>query len=514
MEVFKKSLEFAENISKEYQENYHSLFEDARDDILEIFRELFNEKNKEFELTTSNTSYGNIKLYEFHDRVKECKSLKEKVIRSDKFYDTKEQYEKIIFSFDDIIGIKVLTSLKDDCKKVHTLLEKNKSYLEERNIFIDFGKKQPRPMKNGKKLYKMKGIYIKDEKNYQFELQVKSHLESSWGDLEHILFYKDYDFEYIKENNKEIMNKIFNLLDNIDSLMLTIRNAKSDFRNSSIEYEFTKKVQTLIKEQFNDEKIECFDYHLDLGIKTAFNICNELIGKDNSLINKLSIKFDFNKQNSENIYYNNYTYFLDKCYTLYIAETIYRSVLNCSEKFKENYYEEVIEKLLKNIIKKSLISKIKKSTENNNANKISVEVQTEAIFYIYKGILETYTINNAENNLLVDEELVDLFISTYKIIQDIDPKFDDTFINIYDKYEISVSDSEDEDIELVFEKIKDYLVKKSFENIYTYDSIKGVSDTYMNEIKELFEGEQNEIKDKLDKILDEVNKRVKEKKDE
>ena len=75
---------------------------------------------------------------------------------------------------DDIIGIKILTELEDDCKKVISLLKDKYLMLfnDKRKLYLDLDdlEKQPIRMRNGLEFYKIKGIYAE---SFKFELQIK-----------------------------------------------------------------------------------------------------------------------------------------------------------------------------------------------------------------------------------------------------------------------------------------------------------------------------------------------------
>ena len=72
-----------------------------------------------------------------------------------------------------------------------------------------------------------------------FELQIKSKVDSAWADIEHMLFYKDYQFSYIQSTNKEVMNKLGTLLDKVDDLMIQIRESQESYENEKDEMRFT-----------------------------------------------------------------------------------------------------------------------------------------------------------------------------------------------------------------------------------------------------------------------------------
>jgi ppGpp synthetase/RelA/SpoT-type nucleotidyltranferase len=200
------------------------------------------EKGEKQGLITKN-SVRDIKYFSLVSRIKEPESLREKFYRGNlltedfktfnfkKIKDVVAKRNDVKTTFkksDDVIGVKVLTDLNEDCKKVLTILKDNEAFLEQEGITLDkkdLGK-QPTIMQNGLEIYKIKGGF---KKSHSFELQIKSKIVSAWGDMEHAIFYKDYFISPVRESTKATMNHIGKLLFQIDDFLVSVRNANKEF---------------------------------------------------------------------------------------------------------------------------------------------------------------------------------------------------------------------------------------------------------------------------------------------
>lgn len=257
MEHIKDYIEKANSFGKYYEQNVYSHLKEITSEITKEFKEVFEQHARDAGLVISNSVYENIYLFEFTDRVKEPNSLVEKLKNKNMIFDLSNSFnivdledeQKILldnffFKIDDIIGIKILTSLNKDCENVLELLKKEITN-NPNGIELALDGEIPTTMSNGRKIFKLKGCY---KSKYAFELQVKSKIDSTWGDLEHNLFYKDYDFNYVKNNNKEIMLGIGSLLEQTENLMLSIRQSKNEFNNEYNKYSFYQSVNEGFKD--------------------------------------------------------------------------------------------------------------------------------------------------------------------------------------------------------------------------------------------------------------------------
>jgi ppGpp synthetase/RelA/SpoT-type nucleotidyltranferase len=212
-----------------------------------IFKNLLVDHGEEFELISKN-SVRDLKFFSIVSRIKEADSLKEKFYRSNLLQKefstyktatgpvlqstaTKNHVRELFQAADDVIGIKILTDLNEDCKKVLSLIRTYLPNLERQHIKLDNTDLQAQPsrMKNGLDIYKIRCSYHE----FKFELQIKSKIVSAWGDMEHAIFYKDYYISPVRESTQATMSHIGKLLFQIDDFLLSVREANKEYKKNA-----------------------------------------------------------------------------------------------------------------------------------------------------------------------------------------------------------------------------------------------------------------------------------------
>lgn len=268
-------------------ENYILKLNQKRDQIIQVFEQIFDDEADNFQLVYNN-SIQNGKYYKIESRIKKAESLREKFYRrniglelirdlnlnleniGDKgiLRKIREQYNLL----DDIIGIRIVTELKADCMSALSLIENRISLFNQGGIFFktDFST-QPSIMDNGLEIIKLKGIY--GGKN-AFELQIKSKIDSAWGDIDHKLFYKNYTSTPIKDSLQVSMNNIGELLNHIEKFLYDLRetnNAVDDsyYNQRLVDYLFDKISPEI------DEKLK-IRYDLKRILEPVLFFCREL----------------------------------------------------------------------------------------------------------------------------------------------------------------------------------------------------------------------------------------------
>ncbi|MBK4742080.1 hypothetical protein [Bacillus cereus] len=222
-----------------------------------------------------------LKNYMLNGRVKKQDSLKEKIIRKPKIYeDSKGNAETFIDTvLDDIIGIRIICLLNDDEDKVYKVLQSyfskkvplgpdDAEYLVADSEDTEYPylaysyEKQPVPQKNGKGIYKLKLKYFKDKHEYtNIELQIKSLTHMFWGELEHMLFYKNYRYTLDNEFYSKMMFSINSILEALDIQLKDIQSHLS--KNDKIKD--TKDMMTkILYNCLHDEIKKLYDTELDL----------------------------------------------------------------------------------------------------------------------------------------------------------------------------------------------------------------------------------------------------------
>ncbi len=156
-------------------------------------------------------------------RIKTVPSLKEKIIRNDLY----KQFpaETLVGECSDIAGIRLECRFLEDervlYKKLGSLFcheaEDGYFYPEGRkHLRLKLGAPQPEKQKNGLEIYRIDGYVVYGGEKYNYELQIKSLVNSFWSEIEHKIIYKNKRFMLIDGFVNELMSSINENLKNID----------------------------------------------------------------------------------------------------------------------------------------------------------------------------------------------------------------------------------------------------------------------------------------------------------
>lgn len=255
---FDKVGKIAKDAGDYYQNNIKIILDEKIKTLEKILLDFVEKYEDEYDLVRDNDSSKRIRLYEMSSRTKSRDSLIEKIVRNNEFYslvDVDEPKSILLASNDDLMGLRFLVSLSCDCKKLYKVFLEKATELHDNNVFFFNLEDNPQVMNNKRSIYRLKGEY----ESYPFELQIKSKVDSAWADIEHMLFYKDYQFSYIRNTNQGVMNRIGDLLDKIDELMIQIRESQDQYELEKAKLEFNarldKRYRKFIKDTINSMSI-------------------------------------------------------------------------------------------------------------------------------------------------------------------------------------------------------------------------------------------------------------------
>lgn len=221
-------------------ENFLRELDYKRKQIIAVFEQIFQDEAENFDLLYQNP-IQNGRYYKIESRIKKTDSLREKFFRRNiglelirnldltpeniNYKAVRKKVRQAYCLLDDIIGIRIVTELKADCRSALSLIENRISLFNQGGIFFqtDFDS-QPTIMDNGLEIIKLKGIF---EGKNAFELQIKSKIDSAWGDIDHKLFYKDYNRSSVKDGLQVSMNNIGELLNQIEKFLFDLRETNS-----------------------------------------------------------------------------------------------------------------------------------------------------------------------------------------------------------------------------------------------------------------------------------------------
>lgn len=198
---------------------------------LEKDRERFNRAAGELIRYLETTFESDDEIVGVTERTKTAASLREKIIRND-LYKTCDA-DELIYTMSDIIGVRVECRFLGDEEKVFARVRDlfckrgGNGYFhpEDRpDLLLKLGSPQPETQKNGLKIYRIDGYVVLDGVQYNYELQIKSLVNSFWSEIEHKIIYKNKRLLMIDSFVNDLMMTIHKDLVNIDSQLHMIYN--------------------------------------------------------------------------------------------------------------------------------------------------------------------------------------------------------------------------------------------------------------------------------------------------
>lgn len=156
-------------------------------------------------------------------RIKTRDSLKEKILRNNLYKDAPA--ERIVFEMHDIIGVKIECRFFKDEDLLFQKIKEAFSVPLEGGMFCPPDKKavrlkldtpQPEKQKNGYSIYRIDGNVTYAGETYNFELQIKSLVNSFWSEIEHKLIYKNNRLNQFDNLMKEMLDSTHESLSGID----------------------------------------------------------------------------------------------------------------------------------------------------------------------------------------------------------------------------------------------------------------------------------------------------------
>ena len=167
-------------------------------------------------------------------RIKTRDSLKEKILRNNLYRDTSP--ERLVYEMHDIIGVKIECRffkdeayLFDKVREVFCVDLGDGMFCPEgkKAIKLKLGTPQPEYQKNGYAIYRIDGNVTYAGESYNFELQIKSLVNSFWSEIEHKLIYKNNRLNQFDTLMKEMLNYTHESLSGIDHQLNLIFNRLS-----------------------------------------------------------------------------------------------------------------------------------------------------------------------------------------------------------------------------------------------------------------------------------------------
>lgn len=156
-------------------------------------------------------------------RIKSRDSLKEKILRNRLYKDFPP--ERLVFEMHDIIGVRIECRFFKDEEFLYDTIVKTftvdvgDGYFSPANkkaIKLKLDTPQPERQKNGFNIYRIDGSVAYAGETYNFELQIKSLVNTFWSEIEHKLIYKNIRYSPADGLLKELLNSIHESLTGVD----------------------------------------------------------------------------------------------------------------------------------------------------------------------------------------------------------------------------------------------------------------------------------------------------------
>lgn len=174
-------------------------------------------------------------------RVKTEDSIREKFLRNNYYYIYPNSIEAIR-NLPDLIGVRIECRFMDDEKKIFDVICENftikgsdgfyKSELNS-NIELKLSEKQPMIQKNGFEIYKIDGRFVDGDDVINFELQIKSLVNVFWGEIDHRVLYKNFNYMITEDFIRAIMFSIKANLSMVDNQLQSVYNHLKNVENKS-----------------------------------------------------------------------------------------------------------------------------------------------------------------------------------------------------------------------------------------------------------------------------------------
>lgn len=161
-------------------------------------------------------------------RIKSEESLREKILRQNLFtkYETPEE---MLEGLHDVIGVRIECRFIAEEKEIYEALfelfteEMEDGYFASslnEGIRLDLNLEQPQFQKNGFEIYKIDGKVCNGSRMINFELQIKSLVNVFWGEIDHKVLYKNFNYMVTEDFFRELLVSIKENLWMIDKRLM------------------------------------------------------------------------------------------------------------------------------------------------------------------------------------------------------------------------------------------------------------------------------------------------------
>ena len=431
------------------------------DDVLDLFeyhRQELVSINKEVRNYFSDVLKDDERALNLSTRIKTPQSLREKLIRRNYYikYPTPfEGFKKV----PDLIGLRIeCRFIKDEKEIYQKIIDEFRIYCGNgyyasninKNIRLNLEDIQPQVLNNGFKIYKLDGLYKNSKTSYSFELQIKSLVNLFWGEIDHKILYKNYNYMIVEDFFRDIMNSIIDNLFMVDKQLMILYDHVTN-SDASGKDPAEKQLKVLLSKIIHDVFINKIYGELGFvfNIKASTDIIVEFI-------------FMKLKKNKENSYGEDFISLINRINEISTLDMNLEEYINVDEKPK--FYD---------------------SFTRNIGNLILASLNKDFEWNIFFKIITTI---DRESDNQIFEDFIHFVRYQYTLL----------ILNLFENFDLSEDDKRDIEnfiLNLVIDKFKnnttlEFLMVKSINKIsFILESLKFSEIERKEDLKELFKKE-------------------------
>lgn len=431
------------------------------DDVLDLFeyhRQELVSINKEVRNYFSDVLKDDERALNLSTRIKTPQSLREKLIRRNYYikYPTPfEGFKKV----PDLIGLRIeCRFIKDEKEIYQKIIDEFRIYCGNgyyasninKNIRLNLEDIQPQVLNNGFKIYKLDGLYKNSKTSYSFELQIKSLVNLFWGEIDHKILYKNYNYMIVEDFFRDIMNSIIDNLFMVDKQLMILYDHVTN-SDASGKDPAEKQLKVLLSKIIHDVFIN--KIYGELGFVFNIKVSTDII------VDFIFMKL---KKNKENSYGEDFISLINRINEISTLDMNLEEYINVDEKPK--FYD---------------------SFTRNIGNLILASLNKDFEWNIFFKIITTI---DKESDNQIFEDFIHFVRYQYTLL----------ILKLFENFELSEDDKRDIEnfiLNLVIDKFKnnttlEFLMVKSINKInFILESLKFSEIERKEDLKELFKKE-------------------------
>lgn len=431
------------------------------DDVLDLFeyhRQELVSINKEVRNYFSDVLKDDERALNLSTRIKTPQSLREKLIRRNYYikYPTPfEGFKKV----PDLIGLRIeCRFIKDEKEIYQKIIDEFRIYCGNgyyasninKNIRLNLEDIQPQVLNNGFKIYKLDGLYKNSKTSYSFELQIKSLVNLFWGEIDHKILYKNYNYMIVEDFFRDIMNSIIDNLFMVDKQLMILYDHVTN-SDASGKDPAEKQLKVLLSKIIHDVFIN--KIYGELGFVFNIKVSTDII------VDFIFMKL---KKNKENSYGEDFISLINRINEISTLDMNLEEYINVDEKPK--FYD---------------------SFTRNIGNLILASLNKDFEWNIFFKIITTI---DKESDNQIFEDFIHFVRYQYTLL----------ILNLFENFDLSEDDKRDIEnfiLNLVIDKFKnnttlEFLMVKSINKInFILESLKFSEIEGKEDLKELFKKE-------------------------